>query len=336
MPAVQTQFNQFHDEIKLDIDNEKAKLRQKRETLLKALKSTLPDSAPPFEGFSQGSYSMDTGMVPVDGNYDIDVGVIFDCSSTDYDDPVKLKKVVRDALNSNGRTVSIRRPCVTVDYMRNGIPEFHVDLAIYAKRSDGLLDLAKGKENSAEDKRFWEVSDPKGLTDKIVSAFDDSKDLAQYRRCIRYMKRWRDVQFASGAPLSITLTVAALNWFEPKKTPSGTYIDLEALLAWTEAMLQNFSYTHTEKDGAHERLQVMLPVEPRNDVMGWMTKAQMDNFKTKLESLRDALREAYYEALPEVACKVLGKQFGNEFPVPEKSSTGKAVAPAFIGTGSSA
>lgn len=150
---------------------------------------------------------MHTGVVPLDGNYDIDVGLVFDCQKDKYTDPVELKKKVRDALNTNGRTVSIRRPCVTVNYMRGDQPEYHVDLAVYVKRADALLDLAKGKENSDASLRVWEPANPEELTLLICNRFDDAAERAQYRRCIRYLKRWRDVQFRNGgSPLSIALS----------------------------------------------------------------------------------------------------------------------------------
>jgi hypothetical protein len=337
MPAVQKQFEDFHANIKLDDDDEKAKLREKRETLLKTLRANLGDDVPTFESFNQGSYSMHTGVVPLDGNYDIDVGLIFDCKRDKYSDPVELKKKVREALNSNGRTVTIRRPCVTVDYMRDGNPEYHVDLAIYAKRDDGLLDLAKGKENSAPDFRVWETSDPKKLTELICTAFKDANELAQYRRCIRYLKRWRHVQFRNGgAPLSIALTVAAKTWFKPRFETSGKPTDLLALLDWLKAILSNFETAYTDDDGWHARLKVTLPVTPYSDLMAGMTKGQMATFKEKLEALRDALSDAYDEELPEDACKLLKKQFGDDFKVPEKPETAKAVSAAVISTGNSA
>lgn len=335
MPAVQTQFDEFHSNIKLDNDDEKAKLREKRETLLKALKANLGDDVPVFQNFNQGSYSMHTGVVPLDGNYDIDVGIVFDCKRDKYPDPVVLKKKVRDALNTNSRTVKIRRPCVTVNYMRDGEVDYHVDLAVYVKRDDGLLNLAKGKENSDASKRVWEVSDPKELTSLICSAFTDANELAQYRRCIRYLKRWRNVQFCSGAPLSIALTVAAKMWFRPHIETSGKPCDLLAMLGWIEAMLAQFHWSNTD-EGLHERLKVLLPVTPYGDLMAWMTKGQMATFHLKIESLRDALQAAYDEDLPEDACTLLNKQFGDDFKIPEKVATAKAVAAPVISTGNSA
>lgn len=337
MPAVQKQFENFHGAICLDNDDEKAKLREKRETLIKALNANLDDDVQSFENFNQGSYSMHTGVVPLDGNYDIDVGLIFDCEKNEYPDPVVLKKKVRDALDSNFRTVVIRRPCVTVNYMSGGNIDYHVDLAIYVKRDDGKLDLAKGKENSASEHRIWEVSDPKELTKRVCGAFDNSDHLAQYRRCIRYLKRWRHVQFQNGgAPLSIALTVAALHWFHPSFGTSGKPIDLVAMLNWVKAMLDKFEYAFTNDDGLHQRLKVQLPVEPYGDLMAKLTKAQMIVFKEKLEALRDALAKAYDEELPEDACKHLTKQFGADFKVPDKAETAKVVKAAAISTGNSA
>ncbi|MBS7690739.1 nucleotidyltransferase [Pseudomonas lalucatii] len=337
MPAVQKHFEDFHSNIKLDEDDEKATLRKKRETLLQALREKIGDDVPSFESFNQGSYSMHTGVVPVDGNYDIDVGLIFDCKQDQYPDPVELKKKVRDALDSNGRTVEIRRPCVTINYMRDGKPEYHVDLAVYAKRDDGLLDLAKGKENSGEEHRVWEASDPKMLTEIVRTAFKDTDELAQYRRCIRYLKRWRHVQFRNGgAPLSIALTVAAQQWFTPRFETSGKPTDILAMLDWVKTMLSHFETAYTDNDGWHERLKVMLPVTPYSDLMAGMSKGQMATFKEKLQSLRDALSNAYDEDLPEDACKLLNKQFGEDFKVPEKHETAKAVTAPVISTGSSA
>ena len=82
MPAVQKQFEEFHSAICFDEDDEKATLREKRDIIVKALKDNLGDDVPSFVNFNQGSYSMHTGVVPLDGNFDIDVGLIFDCTNT--------------------------------------------------------------------------------------------------------------------------------------------------------------------------------------------------------------------------------------------------------------
>lgn len=336
MAAIQSQFDTFHATIKHDEGDERAKLREKREILIADLKSHLPEETPVFTSFNQGSYAMNTGIVPLDGNYDIDVGLIFDRDCDDYSDPVELKKNVSDALTRINRTVEIRRPCVTVTYLKDGDPEYHVDLAIYAKRVDGSLAVAKGKENSEKGNRVWEDSDPQGLTTEINNRFNGD-DAAQFRRCIRYMKRWRDRKFSNGgAPLSIALTVAAYYWFQPSKDfSSGKYVDLFALKNWVNAILNNF--TTEFYDSAHtSRLKVKLPVTPNSDLMEKMTNNQMTTFQERLTALRDELTAAEKDDLPEDACARLRKQFGDDFPVPEKAETARFVAAPYISTGTSA
>lgn len=337
MPAVQEQFEDFHRAICFDEDDEKATLREKRDIIVKALLDRLGDDVPSFTCFNQGSYSMHTGVVPLDKNFDIDVGIVFECSTNMYPDPVALKKKVRDAVDSNFRTVAIRRPCVTVNYISGGEIAYHVDLAIYVKGADGKLYLAKGKENSALEHRVWEVSAPRELTRLVCDKYNMSSHRAQYRRCIRYLKRWRQVQFKSaGAPLSIALTVAALRWFNPRFSTSGKPIDILAMLDWVKTMLSQFTLDFRPAEGMHQRLKVELPVEPYSDLMAKLTALQMQNFMGKLNSLRDALQKACDEELPEEACRYLRREFGDDFTVPEKAATAKTVRPAVISTGNSA
>lgn len=319
MQDLQKHFIEFHKTIKLDNFNENETLRDKRKILLDTLKDKISEDAPSFENFDQGSYAMHTGINPKDENYDIDEGLIFDTHSDAYEDPVELKKLVRDALSSGNRIVSIRRPCVTVEYLKDGEVDYHVDLAIYVKREDDdCLDIAKGKENSGEEFRVWEISDPKGLIDEINNRFDDADDRAQMRRCIRYLKRWRDQKLPSGKPFSIALTCAVNNWFQPSKDIfTSKYDDLEALVVFADDLINQFD--------ENEWLTINLPVEPYDDLNEKMTENQMETLKERLEELKVALLEAQNEDLEEEACKTLSKQFGDEFPVPEKKDTANKV-----------
>lgn len=337
MAQIQKQFEEFHTNIRLDEDDEKAKLREKRDLLLDNLKEELPDDVPGFDSFNQGSYAMNTGTKPLDGNYDIDIGLLFDCTKEKYSDPVDLKKIVRDALVNGNRTVNIRRPCITVTYMKDEKPDYHVDLAVYVNGANGAFDLAKGKEHSEPSQKIWEQSDPKGLTKLIKERFN-GKEAEQYRRCIRYVKRWRDHQFSSGTPVSIALTVAALHWFSPALDPiDGSSKDLVAMKNWVTGMLNRFTSTYsTEERRFVDRLTVSLPVVPRSDLMVKMTDKQMEAFKSKLEELKAELTAAEADALPEDACKRMRGQFGPDFPVPTASETAKKVEAPYVSTGSSA
>ncbi|MEN8219892.1 MAG: hypothetical protein ABFS56_26800 [Pseudomonadota bacterium] len=66
------------------------------------------------------------------------------------------------------------------------------------------------------------------------------------------------------------------------------------------------------------RLRVDLPVAPHCDLFEKMTNRQMTNFKEKLETLLNVLDYAEVAFDTDEACKKLQKQFGDDFPVPER------------------
>ena len=305
---IQPQFERFHNAIKLDEDDEQRKLREKREVLLRSLAEGLPQDFPKFTRFIQGSYAMRTGVVPLDGNYDIDVGLVFDCAEEEFPDPVTLKRHVRDALTGYGRTVDIRRSCVTVSYIRDGRPEYHVDLALYVRDGSGGLFLAKGREFSSSNQRKWVQAFPKELTEYILGRFSGHEQ-AQFRRCVRYLKRWRDHRFSSGGPISIALTVAAAHWFQPKYGPDGMPSDLMALHELVRKML--------EKSGAvlgvRGRVIVKIPGSGDCDLMAGMTDRQMAGFRERLSDLDRALGQCYGQVDVSAACLELQGQFGLDF-----------------------
>lgn len=325
---LQTQFNQFHDAIKLGTYDENATLQEKRDLLIANLRDGLAkiDDAPTFTHFNQGSYALGTGIKPKDGDYDIDVGLECNCAPEDYEDPVDLKKIIRDALAHPRRTVVIRRPCVTVTYIKDGKPDYHVDLPVYTKRDgEEHLHLAKGKENSDAALKVWEASDPKKLNDILVDSFDDKDGRAQARRIIRYLKVWRNKHLPSGKPVSVALTCAVCDWLRPSF--DGTIPrDLAALLYLVDTMLRNFDQLGW--------LRIKLPCLPECDLNDGMTQLQMDQFKEKLEKLKDALEKASDEAVEIEACKILQRVFGDDFPVPaatEKAYQQKAAGFAVSG-----
>jgi hypothetical protein len=325
MALAQIQFADFHKAIKLSYDDDAA-LRTKRETLLTDLKQNLSDDVPTWSSFNQGSYELKTGIWPPDGDYDIDVGLSFDCDPADYEDPVDLKIKVRDALNKGNRTVVIKRPCVTVIYMKDGKPDYHVDLAIYSHDAAGMH-LAKGKENSADELRVWARSEPIELTEYIWEKHA-GEEAKQFRRVVRYLKRWRDNKLNHGNFPSIALTVAAADWISPSFDPvSDKPRDLLATRDLVQSLLDGW---------VGNRLRIHLPVAPYTDLLEKLTDIQMSDLKVWLSALQVALQDAFDEPDLREACLLLQKQFGNDFPVPDKVDTTKKTQSAVISTGSSA
>lgn len=355
MAELQTHFDKFDSKIKLRRFKENQILRDKRDAVINKLREQLPKvfeekdgPAPTFEEFDQGSYAMGTGVKPLEGDFDIDEGILFDIHIGDYDDPVKVKKWVQDALNGHtDHPIDIKKSCVRVTYQIDEEPVYHVDLPVYAHDdlNQAVIYLARGNPNSPTKERGWEQSDPQGLCAKMDDRFADW-EAKQFRRCIRYLKRWRDFKFSSSgnaAPVGIGITVAAYQWFSPERKVvdlfANTYRDndLAALRGFVQQMLHHFSEVWCE--GKRDwRLSVTVPVEPYDDPFRRMTNSQMTGFKEKLENLRDALEYAERDDVEaHDACKELRKVFGDDFPVPpDTSDTGKQKKAAILTSSASA
>jgi hypothetical protein len=214
MARAQTQFEVFHNNTLFGYESS-GDLRDRRDTLLTDLKKNISEDAPPYTTFTQGSYALNTGIHPLNGNPDMDIGVLFECSPDDYPDPLVLKKYVRDALVRHNRTVNIRRPCVTVTYNRDGNPIHHIDLAVYSSNSAEQTQIAWCRERTPLAEREWKPSEARELTEKITNQFP-GRDRDQFRRCVRALKRWRDEKIGHKNTPSIGLTVAAYYWFVPR------------------------------------------------------------------------------------------------------------------------
>lgn len=353
MADLRKYYEQFDEAIKLRRFSEEAVLREKRDIIidkmrerLKAIFEEREETPPSIEAFDQGSYAMGIGVKPLEGDYDIDEGIIFDIDKSDYPNPVVVKQWVYDAMYGHTNEVTIKRPCVTVQYSIEDEPVYHVDLPIYARDGSGSggIYLARGKPSSPSDQKVWEISDPKGLC-RIVDERWAGDDAKQFRRTIRYLKRWKDVNFLSNgnaAPVGIGITIAAYWWFQPMRElvdplqNKYRYNDQKALRSFVGSMLNNCTQTYHNGEWAN-RLQVTLPVQPYDDPFLRMSNHQMENFEQKLNRLLSALEYAEDEEIDPVdACTELQKVFGDDFPVPYTDDTGRKKSPAILTSSTSA
>lgn len=347
--VIQKQFEKFHETIKLNRLKENKTLKEKRDIVLSKLKEgikkkfeDLNEDEPKWDWFNQGSYDIGTGIVPLNGDFDIDVGLRFYIDKNDCK-PLEVKKWVHEALDGHTKSVKIKEPCVTVQYQKNDEPIYHVDLAVYSFTEGFFSDsyyLARGKEHASEDNKFWEDAAPIELADELKERFSGEED-KQYRRVIRYLKRWKDLKFSkdgNAAPSGIGLTVAAYNWFSPSisffdNKPN----DLKATKNFIASLINQFRREYDSESGDYYyRLKIDVPVKPHKDIFVKMTNHQMNEFKEKLEVLLETINQASNETDPHEAAKLLAKQFGDDFPIPEKEETAQAKRAAISTTTSQA
>lgn len=327
MVNLQPEFIEFHDKIRLSYDDN-AELREKRDILLRKLKDNIAADATSFSSFNQGSYAMHTGIKPDNGDYDIDVGLRFYLRRSDYPDPVTVKQWVFDALNGHTKKVEIRRSCVTVTYQEDGEDAYHVDFACYADESDSLY-IAKGKKSSSKENRNWETSDPLGLINKMKDLFPNEDDRSQFRRIIRYMKKWKNKHFDSlgnNAPTGIALTALAYYKFSPSyeinvATGKRSYNDFAALKTFVAKCRDAFTLKYDAQDAKfYHAISQNLFVVPYNDLFEKMTLKQQDNFYNKLCNMLSRLEEAEKKDKKTEACSILAEVFGRDFPVKTERS----------------
>lgn len=292
--SYQSRFLTFHDRIKLKRGTHEALLNDKRRQIESRLRSGLSRR---FTLFNRGSYVMGTGVQPISRSqdYDIDLGIILEGIEPSRFSAMKARQEVYNALHGVTPNVFWKAPCVTVQYMDRGAPKCHVDIAVFAKpsRDNGQLLIAYGKPDRVE----WERSNPRGLITEILKKSSGGESGAQFRRVVRYMKRWKDEQFPRegvAAPIGIGLTVAAHKWF--------LFFDRDdhrAVLHLVKSMRHSFS------SFPPHRLSVQLPVTPHNDVFEKMSDQQMLEFSGRLVDLERWLGGSQPD---------FRRAFGSDFP----------------------
>lgn len=349
MASVQKEFIKFVDAIKLGTTDEERVLREKRDAVVNALRNGLKrdfeakdEPVPTFRHFNQGSYNLKTGIKPEGSSnaYDIDVGIVFEVDPNDYtDDPVELKRWVRDALDDHTDDVRIKTPCVTVSYKAG----YHVDLAIYADKdgvTTGELPLAWGKDRGAQQE--WQTNHPSRLRNLIRETFPEKDDRHQFRRVLRALKRWRDRKYKSAtshaAPVGVGLTVAGLvgsTKFVPRFDVQGEPDDRRATEDFVRSLLNAFQNSHwSGKDGASgRRLVVNLPFAPHKDVFERINNRNMGVLEERLQALLDDLVAAAEADSHKEACNHMRRQFGDDFPEgkdDEPTKNSKAHTPVWV------
>ena len=192
MADVQKYFEQFHKEIRMDYDLNKT-LAEKRDIILDRIMNYLKEEKKPlFRSMLQGSYIMKTGVKPIEKlDYDIDVGLRFDIHENNYV-ALDVREWLHNATKDHTEKVESRGPCTRVIY-KDG---YHVDLVAYAVYKNNL-----GSEihKLAHKQNGWRDANPIGLLDffeKVIANYEETEDSAtktnQFRRVVRYIRRWDD------------------------------------------------------------------------------------------------------------------------------------------------
>nr|VFK11218.1 MAG: hypothetical protein BECKLPF1236B_GA0070989_10216 [Candidatus Kentron sp. LPFa] len=338
--GIQTQFLKFHDAIKLGRQDDSYKdAREKDDSITDEVKQAFKDAGYPVtEDFIQGSFATDTAIKRKGADFDIDRAIVIDADDAPADLIKPKVKIRDDVLVLRGfQEAKVKMPCVTANYKGKNL---HIDFPVYQKIGS-RYELAVGKEYSDEQHKKWESSDPRGLISWIndKSSYGSSGDekRAQYKRIVRYLKRWRDEKFSGSVGkkvYSIGLTIMAKESFRPFLDDDGKPDDLFAMRDTVTAMLDRGYFSPVSQD--QYTVHVYLPVAPYRDVFANSSKDTATQFKNKLEHLKKKLTEAADESDLVRQCQILNGQFGDDFEIPKGSNSArKAAFPAAGAVGTS-
>lgn len=184
--------------------------------------------------------------------------------------------------------------------------------------------IAKGI-SSNQDSIKWEKADPKGLVDYINNAIVKGEQRDQFRRIIRYIKKWRNRRFSNFghiSPASIGLTLMTIDNFSYNSND-----DLRSLIDVAHYINNKFHYVGKENGRDLYRIELSLPYQLSfdfpNDVFEKMTDNQMTDFKDKITKFSKDLEEARNEIDEYDQYKKLNKIFGDDFEIPEEKNAAK-------------
>jgi len=317
--SIQTHFDAFHNRIKLGRrDDAYKKARGRDDSITGAVTASFKEAGYPVtSNFIQGSLATSTAIVPVSGDYDVDRALVIE-ADTAPSNPVDPKKNALAVLESRGfKNAKIKKPCVTADYAAENV---HIDFPIY-KISDSQHYLAVGKKNSDEANREWSAADPKGFIDWINDSTIHGDPVKpkhdQFRRLVRYLKRWRDHQFSESVArkvYSIGLTVMVREQFRASFSEDGFREDLKALRIAVENILYGGYFSQV--DEGRYRVRVSMPVQPWRDIFDGSSVDTGTQLRNKLQTIKDKLVEVEGLDNERDQCEILNKLFGDDFKIP--------------------
>ncbi|MDC9613058.1 nucleotidyltransferase [Xenorhabdus khoisanae] len=336
---IQTHFDKFNKKIYLTSHSEGyKKAKEKDESIFEEIKSAFKEAGyPVIDSFTQGSFAVNTAINSLDGDFDIDRAIVIDAEKAP-EDPVTPKKIIKEVLNKrNFKDPRIKKPCVTADYKSINL---HIDYTVYKKETfffaGDTYYLAIGKNGSCNENKEWSEADQKGLIEWIDSVdgfgLGATTKRKQLKRLIRYIKRWRDVNFNSEEVrkkvFSIGLTVMLKEQYKPNPLSAEVCNDLQALKSSVDAIL-DAGYISAPWGTNDYRVYVRLPKKPKRDIFqhkvegGHADGSDLNvgaQLRNKLLKLQEELQKALVETDEIEQCKILNKLFGDDFEVPQQEA----------------
>lgn len=300
-------FLAFNDTISLT-DADRKVLRSARNAITTKIKKYFTENAhcPKVEFKVQGSFTMNTIIKPIDGDYDIDIGVYlkgYTNYQSSWPKPEAASQWLINALRDHTTTPPVnKRNCVRIIYKPKSASSnvsFHVDLPLYCEYTDWLGDKYT-RIGIVGDKQWSQKSDPTGFTQWFNGKCQQSKDKSQLVRLVKYLKAWKEFnKNDSKFPSGMALTILAANNYCPDSRE-----DIAFCRTIEKAYDSLFSFWSLSEE------QIKSPVQPYNNVLARLSDTQIKNFKKSFTLLVTNAKNALKEQDYDTASDIWRKQFG--------------------------
>jgi hypothetical protein len=295
MSEMHDEFSTFHEKVALT-SSKKASLRQSRDAIRTRIRDYFTDElklkCPRFH--AQGSYSMVTTVVPIDGEFDLDDGVYLqhldENDQSDWPTAETVHGWLVEATKDHTHTEPVDKPtCVRVVYKGS----YHLDLPSYAKYEGEYLLAVKGTAQ-------WKASDPKALTDWFKGRVKDQGE--QLRRMVRYLKAWDNYQAGIRGELAngVILTVLAERGFCP--CPDQDDAAFARLAGYINNEIRYY-------------FSLNNPVDSSEDLANRLSDARRARVQEAFADLSKAADQARAAGSRAKASEIWREQFGSRFPL---------------------
>lgn len=202
-------FIEFNDVIKLS-SKRKKELRISRNSVRADIDKYFRENRDlhtvKFKG--QGSFSMNTSILPLSTEYDVDDGVyIF---GKEEDRPTTLTAhnwIIKAVENRTNQKTTDKNTCVRVQYAK----QYHIDLPIYYKTDDSDKEyffISEDIPELAHKTLGWVQSDPYAFK---LWFEEEARDKKQLKNIVRYLKAWTNNKSHLNLPSGMVFTILAVN-----------------------------------------------------------------------------------------------------------------------------
>ena len=291
MANCSSDFKEFEKNISLT-KSDRRQLRAARTAIVKKIKVYFKSNpnCPQVEFIPQGSFTMGTIIRPMNGEFDLDIGVYLRGYSNwqrDWPKPETASMWLYNALKDHTSTLPVnKRTCIRIVYKptaSNKKVGYHVDLPIYIEY-ENLLDNKYTRIGINGDTQWSEKSDPVGFTNWFIDMCKlNAKDKEQLMRLVKYAKAWKDEKSAQiKFPSGIALTVLLAKNYSPHERDDYAFYD-------TMRKAYNSLY------GIFYVSAIYKPVEPGNDLLNRLTERQKEKFVELLGLMVDDAKLAINE-----------------------------------------